>query len=292
MTMTRDGFGRILCNMTRRILLCTLVVLVAVAATAQDSSAEAYLRVFQQADLETKIYMVRSFEGELPAELHRLPLMAIEYVLGNQNELQAEQRLRVLAVESTRLLHAPRSRNEALLLWELFEAEPFTPVRVAILTTLHEAPETYPQLVAILNRFLSTQYVVAGSGAATEVPIVAGAIQLAVNQGHSSSFGPLLLTAMQNRYPDTIQRQAGRALAGFDVDRPDAVLELMGQLTIAEKKELLEFCLATDLFDAAEKQEIASRGLELADRLSSGNSKERIVLLEIRQMLQRALEDE
>ncbi len=276
----------------RRIILCTVGVLMAVTATAQDSSAQGYLRVFQQADLETKIHIIRSFDGELPNELHRLPLMAIEYVLGNQSELQAEQRLRVLAVESTRLLHAPRDRNEALLLWELFEAEPFTPVRVAILTALHEAPDTYPRLVTVLNRFLSTQYVVAGSGAAAEVPIVAGAIQLAVEQGHSSSFGPLLLTAMQNRYPDTIQRQAGRSLSSLDVDRPDAVLDLMTQLTIVEQKELLEFCLASDVFGRAEKQEIARRGLEMTDRLSSRNSKERIVLLEIRQMLQRALEDE
>jgi hypothetical protein len=213
-------------------------------------------------------------------------------VLGNQHELRAGQRLRVLALESTRLLQAPRDLGEALLLWELFQAEPFTPVRVAILSALHEAPETYPDLVESVNRFLERQYVVAGSDAAAEVPIVAGAIQLAVSQGSPSASGPLLLTAMQNRYPDTIQRQATRSLSSLDADLPDAVLDLMTQLTIAEKKELLKFCLASDHFTPNERQEIAGRSLEMADRLSSGDSKERIVLLEIRQMLQRALEDD
>ena len=272
------------------ILLILASIIVPLAAQEGESNPrlDSYLRNFARASLSTKLEILQNAEQEGPEGFGPLYVKAIDFVLGNQSLLETDSTMRQLSVLASRLVGEAGYTEGRMRLWRLFEIDTDTSVRNAILRSLSLIGGGDAQIVAELNRWVSSQNTLFLTGQKPNLQVLAQAVTTLGELGDPSSF-PILFTTMNLRFSEIISELAEEALFDIDAEFKDLIIQVIEKNVIREKLAALNMALETGELSNDEKGEVAERALEVGLETSSPDATEKTQLREIRFTAIRAL---
>lgn len=272
------------------ILLITASILAPLVAqeTETDPRLDSYLRNFARASLSTKLEILQSVEQEGPQGFGPLYMKAIDFVLGNQALLETDSTMRQLSVLASRLVGEAGYAEGRMRLWQLFEVDDDTAVRVAVLQSLSRIGAGNAQIISELNRWVSSRNTLFLTGEKPNYQVLSQAVTTLGELGDPSSF-PILFTTMDLQFSDTITERAEAALHDIDAEFKDLIIQVIEKNVIREKLAALNMALETDDLNNDEKGEVAERALKVGLETSSPDATEKTQLREIRFTSIRAL---
>ncbi|MFP4562206.1 MAG: HEAT repeat domain-containing protein [Spirochaetia bacterium] len=278
--------------MKTKLLIFLILVSIFGSLAAQEAETnphlDSYLRNFARASLSTKLEILQNAEQEGPGGFGPLYMKAIDFVLGNQSLLGTDSTMRQLSVLASSLVGEAGFTEGRMRLWQLFEVDDDTAVRIAVLRSLSEIAGGDMQIIAELNRWVSSQNTLFLTGENPNYQVLAQAVTTLGELGDPSSF-PILFTTKNLRFSETITEQAEEALFDIDGEFKDLIIQVIEKNVVREKLSALNMALETDEMTNDEKGEVAERALGVGLETSSPDATEKTQLREIRFTAIRAL---
>lgn len=260
--------------------------------SAQDATVsphlESFLRNFARANLDTKIKVLEDSEMMGVEGMGPLYQKAIQFVLGNEILLTTDPSAQQLAVLATRLLGEANFSPAKYEIWELFEVDKDTAVRVQVLNTLGRIAKGDGRLIEQINTFMLRQNTAFLTGGRPDLQVVASCVAALGSLGDPESF-PVIFNAMSVSYSDAITSIAKQSLYAIEGDFKELLLKVVEKNTIDEKFKALQLALEDETLTENEKGEIAETALEVALNTTSPDATEKAQLREIRYLAARAL---
>ena len=256
----------------------------------ENPTIESFLRNFARANLDTKIKVLEDAEQLDLEGLGPLYHKAIQFVTGNQILLLTDPAAQRLAILATRLIGEADYAEARYDLWDLFDIDKDTTVRVQVLNSLGEIADGDEEIIWKLNNFLLSQNTQFLTGGRPDMQVVAACIAALGELGDPSSF-PVIFTAMSLSYSDTITSIARQSLYGIEGELKGHLIDVIEKNTIDEKLDALRMALAEDKLTEDEKGEIAERAMEVGLNTTSPDATEKAQLRELRYIAARALTD-
>lgn len=277
----------------KKVLLALLLFSFSFAAVfAQDTEEnphlDSFLRNFARANLDTKIKVLEDAEQLNLEGLGPLYHKAVQFVIGNQILLQTDPAAHRLALLATRLIGESGYAEAKYDIWDLFEIDKDTTVRVQVLNTLGKIAQGDDELIWKLNNFLLGQNTQFLTGGRPDTQVVAAVISALGELGDESSF-PVIFTAMSLSYSDAITSIARQALYKIEGELKDHLINVIVKNTIDEKLGALRMALAEDKLTENDKGDIAEKAMEVGLNTTSPDATEKAQLRELRYIAARAL---
>lgn len=270
------------------ILLCCTLPGLMYAQEEDNARLESFMRNFARANLDTKIKVLEDAEQLDLEGLGPLYLKAVEFVIGNQILLMTDPAAQRLAILATRLIGEAGYEPAKYEIWDLFEINKDTTVRVQVLNTLGKIGKGDEEIIYKLNNFLLSQNTQFLTGGRPDNQVVAACVAALGSIGATSSF-PVVFTAMSLSYSDSITSIARQSLYAIEGDLKDHLINVIRKNPIEEKLKALRMALVDDNLTDNEKGEVAESAMEVALNTTSPDATEKAQLREIRYVAARAL---
>jgi hypothetical protein len=276
--------------MKKTILILLMAGLILAIGTAQeeDPVLAAFRKNFTRGSLTTKIQILQDAAEQDPARMGPLYLQAIDFILGNMNQLRTDNLARELGVLALRLIGFSDYAEAAHPVWQLFEEDERTSVRIEALSTLGIIVDGNERIGVQLIDWLERQNTAFTNGERVNQQVVGEAVVTLGKLGFPDSF-PVLFTAMVLKYSDDITAKASEALTQIEGDYTAMIIEVIRQSPLNEKLAALKVGLAGDTLTDEQKGEIAETALQLGIYTSASSQHEQELIRQIRYAAVRGL---
>ena len=239
--------------MKRRVvvLVVAMAVLAAIAAPAQenDRALQAYLDNFRDASPEVKLDILQTADMLSVEELGPLYNQAVQYVLSNVDQIQANAILRDIALFAVERIGEGGYAPAAGSLWSLFVEYEDNTTRIEILNVLGEIASGNAEVVLDLNGWVQTQTNLYRGGVNPDEQVFRVAVQTLGDLGDASSF-PILLDVQLAQISDVITNEAQAAMEALPGDYVEQAVATVNARSITNRLPALEYFLAdADLAD-------------------------------------------
>jgi HEAT repeat protein len=251
----------------RRVLWIAVVLMTLVFGSAWGQQTDDLLNAFQRnfviSSLDVKIQILQDAADKGAVGMGPLYLQAIDYVLSNASLIPKDSRFGQLSEIALEQIGALKFSKASRSVWQLFEADTGTGVRVRALTTLGtiaaEDEDTIQKMVIWLDR----QNIVRETGKAPDVQVVAAAVTALGRLGAESAF-QVLFTAMYLGYSDLVTSLCREALLTIRGEQKQHLLGVLKDRPIPEKRLALVMALESERLKESEKAEVAAFALDIA----------------------------
>jgi len=275
----------------RKLILSVLFILVSIPVCIADDSnplLESYLRNFARASVATKTQILQDASAADPQSMGPLYKEAVDFILTNNHLLDTDPAVQELALLSAKYTGQAGYAGANHLLWELFQVNKDTTLRVEILMSLGETAREDDQLIESLNQFLKDENSRYLSGVRIDRQVLAVCVIVLGKLQHPSSF-PVLFTTKIIDHTDIITGYAEKSLSSIEGNFKELMISVIRQNAIPEKLDGLQFALASPRLSDEEKGEVAVAALEAGLSTGSPDAVEMEVLQQLRYESVRAL---
>jgi len=252
-----------------------------------DPIVSSYLRNFARASLQTKIQIVKDAKDVEDAEMGPLYEKAIDFVLDNQDLLATDPMIRQLSVLATQLIGISEYEPARYRIWELFEIDTGTSVRVAVLNSLGEIAGGDARLLEQINAWLSRQNSLYQANRQPDLQVIGECVTTLGKIGSGPSF-PIVFTTMTLTYSEEITNKAREALKTMEGDFQEMLIRVIEKNPAKDKLAALRMALDSTELSEDEKGAIAERALEVGVTTSTV-AVEKEIIRELRYLAVNAL---
>lgn len=263
------------------ILILAGIILTTVSAQDEDPILAAFRKNFTRGSLTTKIQILQDAAEQDPARMGPLYLQAIDFVLGNLDQLRTDNLARELAVLALRLIGLSEYTEAAHPVWQLFEEDERTTVRIEALSTLGIIAGGIESIGVQMIDWLERQNTAFSNGERVNQQVVGESVVTLGKLGLPDAF-PVLFTTMVLKYSDDISAKASEALTQIEGDYKELIIKVIQQSSLNEKLAALQEGLAGESLTDEERGEIAETALQLGIYTSVSSQKEQELIRQIR----------
>ena len=263
------------------VVLLLLGLLSTLVAQESDPLVDSFIRNFARASLQTKIQIIQD-AGE--SDLEGMGLLyekALDFVLANSHLLMTDPLTQQLAVLATKYIGDIGYGEAKYRLWELFETDRETTIRVEIMITLGEIAKGDAEIVERMNTWLDSANNRLQSGTAVDKQVVAACVISLGKLADQSSF-PVLFTARIIGYSDAITASAEESLYQTEGDLKELFTQVIRKNPIPEKLVALGMALESLELTDEEKGEIAEVALDVGIQTTTPDFDKAGMLRELR----------
>ena len=263
------------------VVLLLLGLLSTLVAQESDPLVDSFIRNFARASLQTKIQIIQD-AGETDLEgMGLLYEKALDFVLANSHLLATDSLTQQLAVLATKYIGDIGYGEAKYRLWELFETDRETTVRVEVMLTLGEIAKGDDEIVERMNTWLDSANNRLQSGTTVDKQVVAACVISLGKLADQSSF-PVLFTARIIRYSDVITASAEESLYKTEGDLKELFTRVIQKNPIPEKLVALGMALESLELTDEEKGEIAEAALDVGIHTTTSEFDKAGMLRELR----------
>jgi hypothetical protein len=227
-----------------------------------DPIVSSYLRNFARASLQTKIQILKDAKDVEGANMGPLYEKALDFVLDNQDLLATDPMIRQLSVLSTQLIGISQYAPARYKIWDLFEIDTGTTVRVAVLNSLGEIAEGDERLIEQINAWLSRQNSLFQANRQPDLQVIGECVTTLGKIGSENSF-PIVFTTMTLNYSEEVTNKAREALKTMEGDFQEMLIRVVEKNPASEKLAALRMALDSGDLSEDEKGLIAEKALEM-----------------------------
>ncbi len=262
----------------KRCALAVLILLAGGLAVAQDAAKvlETFKRNFAIASIEVKIQILQdAAAGANAKDLGPLFLQAVDFVLDNISLADTDARFNQLGGIGAEQIGAVGYAAARTSVMHLFLENPDSAVRARCAVALGLVGAGDPEVVTNLNRFLDSQNSIAASGSVSAaIQVVPAVLQALGRLGDPSSF-PVIFTAMNVGYSDTISQAAKEALLAIKGDFRQMISDVIRSGPTREKLVALQMAMSATRLSQDDKAQVASYALDVGLHVPAVNTEDR-----------------
>ncbi len=246
-----------------------------------DPLVDSFIRNFARASLQTKIQIIKN-AGETDLEgMGLLYEKALDFVLTNSHLLATDPLTQQLAVLATKYIGDIGYSEAQYRLWELFEIDRDTTVRVEVMLTLGEVSKGDAEIIERMNTWLDSANNRLQSGSVVDKQVVAACVISLGKLADESSF-PVLFTTRNIGYSDAITAYAEESLYQTEGDLKELFTQVIRKNPIPEKLVALGMALESMELTDEEKGEIAEVALDTGIQTTTSEFDKAGMLRELR----------
>jgi hypothetical protein len=275
-----------------KVLWITVVLIAVVFCGAWGQQTDDLLNAFQRnfviSSLDVKIQILQDAADKGAAGLGPLYLQAVDYVLGNVSLIAKDGRFGQLSEIALEQLDALSFTEASRSVWQLFEADTGTGVRVRALSTLGNIAGGDEDTMQNIVMWLDKQNIIRETGTPQDIQVIAAAVNALGRLGPESAF-PVVFTAMYLGYSDIISSLCREALLTIRGDLKDHLMGILRNRPLREKRLALQMALESERLQESGKAEVAAFALDIALHTGTKEADLKKISREIRQLSVRAL---
>jgi len=228
-----------------------------------DDLLNAFQRNFVISSLDVKIQLLQDAAEQGTEGFGPLYLQAVDYVLGNTSMIATDGRFGQLSQIALEQIEALGFEQANRSVWQLFEADASTGVRVRAMAALGTIAGADEDTTGKMIAWLDKQNILRGAGKPQDIQVIAAAAAALGKLGAESAF-QVLFAAMHLQYSDVVTSLCREALLTLRGDFKDHLLGVLKDRPLAEKQQALTMALESDRLEVSEKAEIAAFALDVA----------------------------
>ncbi len=271
-------------------IIAILVIAVSIPGAQEAQEVlRTYKRNFAIASLDVKIQILQDAANSSQS-MGPLYLQAVNYVLDNSSLIPTDQRFRQLAVLALNQIRALSYSEAKYSLWNLFETDHETSVRVNSLNALGIIGKGDAEIIRNINLWMDSQNTIFKGGKITDLQVISACVEALGRLGDKSSF-PIVFSAMDAGYSEAITNQARAALLVIEGDLKEHLIGVIKAGSIQEKKQALLMALVSDRLDDDQKGQVAEYGLDVGLHTATRDTMQQALIREIRFLAARALSE-
>jgi hypothetical protein len=264
------------------ITVFTLFLLFVSISTAfsQNAALQAFQRNFARGSIATKIQVLQdAAEFE---EMGPLFVQAVDFFLGNVEQLGFDSEARQLSILAVRLIGITGYSGGAPSLWQLFQADKDTSIRVEIMNTFGRIAIGDLRTISLINSWLSSQNsLFRGGGERVDRQVVAEAIMTLGKLGDASSF-PVVFTSGVIGYSGDITEKSRTTLDKIEGDYSEMMSRVIRESHTSDKVEAVKTVMRKKGLTDEDRGKIAETALEVGLYTSVLEADETNLLWELR----------
>ena len=272
--------------MKRISLVLLYIIIFTCGSWAQDtdnSILNTFLTNFEKGDTAIKLEVLKDAVDMGLTGMGPLYLKAINFVVDSADLLDTElvyRQLSQLAVESIKAEKYTLAKDG---LWNLFQVDTNTTVRVGILSVLGDIAIGDARTIKYVNSWLDNQNNIFMTGKTPDMQVISACIDTLGKFGDPSSF-PILFRARIINYSDPITLKVDQNLELINGDFKQLYTSIIKNGFFKEKKLALTKVLTRTDFTDADKCEVAEFALNIALYSTQNTDDEKQLARETRYM--------
>lgn len=232
--------------MKRRVVLLgiALIMVIATGISAQDTqrALQAYQDRFRDASPEIKLQILETADMLSVEELGPLYVQAVQFVLTNIEDVQADATLREIALFAVDKIGEGGYSPAVGSLWSLFVEYDLNTARIAILNVLGRIGGGNAELVLDLNGWVQAQANLYRGGVVPDQQVLRNAVRTLGQLEDTSSF-PVLLDVQLAQISDAITQEANVAMDALPGDYVEQAIATVNNRSLANRQPALEYFL-------------------------------------------------
>ncbi|MCD6122261.1 MAG: HEAT repeat domain-containing protein [Spirochaetales bacterium] len=274
------------------LILILILMFLTAGLFAQNNSkiVKSFKRNFAIASLDVKIQILQDAAKSKSKDMGPLYLQAVDFVLDNSSLIPTDLRFRQLSVIAANEIASVDYEKAKYSLWKLFQIDKETSVRVPILNALGITAKGDSELIESMNKWMETQNNVFKTGKVPDLQVISAAVKALGKLGDPSSF-PILFTAMNLGYSDSVTKAARTSLFVIKGNLKDMLLGIVKNEPLSEKKAALIMAMNSDKLQDDDKGEIAEKALGIGLHTGTQDALKKQTAREIRYTAIRAVSE-
>jgi hypothetical protein len=269
----------------RRVVFFMIAFLSAAAALpAQDAQKvlDTFKRNFAIASLDVKIQILQdAATTTTAASMGALFLQAIDFVVDNASLIPTDMRFNQLASIAAEQAGIAGYAPARYSLWNLFKVTTDSQTLAKAAIALGTAGAGDAEIVADFNRYVDAQDTLFSSGKSPDTVVIAACFQAMGKLGDPSSF-PVLFSAMNAGYSDSVATLARNALLSIKGDLAVMLRGVIKERPLAEKKLALQMALDSGKLTDEQKSQISEYSLDISLHTSAVDVATKAIMRDIR----------
>lgn len=264
------------------ILFITVFTLAAAGAFAQERNPiEQARQNFAEANLQTKLEIMRNAENLDQQEVAPLYTDALQFALNNTDRIDANAQLQELTRIAVNGVERTEAEGVLTPLFRLFDAITNNSLKIEALNAIGSLGEGDQQSAAFLNDWVEGRNGLRRSGESVDTQVLRNAVITLGQIGHPSSFSTLLEVILL-QYSGAITDDARGALFSLDADAETLIERALRDADSSDLSAALDFFLESDELEQAQKTRVAAIALDEALRARAQEPADQQELRQIR----------
>ena len=276
----------------RKVLWIAMVLMTLVFGSAWTQQTDDLLNAFQRnfviSSLDVKLQIIQDAADKGSEGLGPLYLQAVDYVLSNASLIAKDGRFGQLSEIALQQIDALGFSQASRSVWQLFEADTSTGVRVRALATLGTIATEDEDTILNMVIWLDKQNIIHEAGKPQDIQVITAAAEALGRLGAESSF-QVIFTAMYMGYSDLVTSLCREALLKIRGDLKSHLEGILKDRPFPEKRLALLMALESERLEESEKAEIAAFALDISLHTGVKEADVKKVAREIRRLAVRAL---
>ncbi|MBN1647358.1 MAG: hypothetical protein JW874_04935 [Spirochaetales bacterium] len=271
----------------KRVLAALLVMCVfPFSSSAQDNAINPFLDAFvknfeRSSNLSTKIELLQDAADLDQLGMGQIYVMAIEYVLNNIEQMETDPLAVELATLAVRLIASINYADANEIMWRMFSGTSNTTVRIEILNTLGTTAKDSPDIADAIAVWVDSQNLAYSDARAVDLAVFSEGITALGKLGRETAF-PVLFSASLAGYPHDIRTKITGALARFEGDVSEHLIQVMNESPVSDKLAALDLAGQMDTLGDKNLAEIAMAALSYGNETLVNSFEEQKKITELR----------
>ena len=244
------------CRIPATSLVLVAFLVVAANVSAQSDRLAVFQSIFSDANLQTKLELLRSAEREDPGEFGPLYRQAINHVLDNSDRLRLEPMLREMAGIATDRIREGAYKQALPDLWRFFQVYDETSFRIQVLEVIGSVLPDTDAVGEELIDWVRRQHSVSQAGGRPDLQVLATAVATLGRLEDPRAYTVLLDTVLF-QYPGFVTEPARASLNRLDGDNLEFALNAIRNRPLLERRSVFNLLLREGNLGDQERLEMA-----------------------------------